>query len=139
MKHLFSSPKFITISLAVIALLVIPFTLILIQSQQNFRQNAETITWLASQSASSACSTTGSGALISATFTNTESRTASLEMNVTVKDQQTGKSANMGSIQGGATKTITIATGKSTLSAGSVTFSLSWTDGHSGTDTRTAS
>lgn len=139
MKQILTSPKFISITLAVIALIVIPLTLIELQSQQSFKQNAETILWYTSQSASTACATDGSGAIIAATFTNTESRSSSTDMNVTVKDQQTGKSVNMGSIRGGDTKTENINTGKTTLNAGSVTFSLSWTDGHSGTDSRTAS
>lgn len=138
MKQILRSPKFITVTIAIIALIVIPLTLIEIQSQQSLRQNAESIMWLTTQSASSSCATDGSGANISATFINTESRTPSLEMNVIVHDQQTGMSKNMGSIQGGDSKTVTIQTGKNTLSAGSVVFDLSWTDGHSGTDTRTA-
>ncbi len=95
--------------------------------------------WYTTQSASSACASDGSGAIISATFTNTEAPTTSTAMNVTVKDQQTGESVNMGSIKGGSSKTSRITTGKDSLNAGSVTFYLSWTDGHSGTDTRTAS
>jgi len=125
--------------LAIIALIVIPLTLIEVQSQQNLKQNAESILWYTSQSASTACATDGSGADITASFTNTEPRSTSTDMNVTVKDQQTGKSVNMGSIRGGATKTSTIKTGRTRLNAGSVTFNLSWTDGHSGIDSRTAS
>ena len=139
MKELLTSPKFIAITLAVIALIVIPVTLIEVQSQQNIQQNAETIYWYTTQSASTQCAADGSGAVISVSFTNTEARSSSTAMNVIAKDQQTGKSVNMGSIQGGATKTEAIDTGETTLQAGSVTFSLSWTDGHSGTDSRTAS
>lgn len=139
MKELLTSPKFITITIALIALIVIPFTLIEVQSQQSLKQNAETILWQTTQSASTACASNGSGALISATFTNTEPRSSSTAMDVTVKDQQTGKTANMGSILGGDTRTATINTGRSSLNAGSVTFALSWSDGHSGTDSRTAS
>lgn len=139
MKETIKSPKFITLTIAIIALIVIPLTLIELQSQTGFRQNAESIMWLTTQSASSACAADGSGTNISATFINTESRTPSLEMNVIVHDQQTGMSKNMGSIQGGDSKTVTIQTGRPSLAAGSVTFALSWTDGHSGTDTRTAS
>jgi hypothetical protein len=138
-KQLLTSPKFITITIAILALIVVPFTLIEIQSPQSLRQNAETILWQTNQSASSACASNGSGALISATFTNTEPRSSSMAMDVTVKDVQTGKTANMGSILGGDTRTVTIATGKNTLSAGSVTFALSWSDGHNGTDSRSAS
>jgi hypothetical protein len=138
-KQLLSSPKFITISIALIALIIVPLTLIEIQSQQIFKPRAESILWYTSQSASSVCAADGSGANISATFSNTEPRQSSTAMDVTVKDQQSGKSTNMGSVKGGDTKTVTIGTGKKSLSAGSVTFYLSWTDGHNGTDTRTAS
>jgi len=138
MKETLTSPKFIAITLAVIALVVIPITLIQVQSEQNTQQNAETILWETTQSASTQCAADGSGAAISVSFTNTESRSSSTAMNVTATDQQTGKSVNMGSIQGGDTQTDAIDTGKTTLNAGSVTFNLSWTNGQSGTDTRTA-
>ncbi len=45
MKEILTSPKFIAITLAVIALIVIPITLIQVQSEQNTQQNAETILW----------------------------------------------------------------------------------------------
>ena len=138
MKQLFTSPKFITITIAVIALIVIPLTLIEVQSQQNLRQNAETILWTTTQSASTQCATDGNGANITVSFTNTEPLKTSTAMNVTAKDQQTNKSVNMGSIKGGSSKSSTISTGKTSLQAGTVTFLLSWTDGHSGTDSRTA-
>lgn len=138
MRQLISSPKFITITIAFLALIVIPITLIQIQGQQIFTPHAETILWYTNQSASSVCSQDNSGANISTSFTNTEQRQSSTAMNITVTDQQTGKSVNMGSVQGGDTKTATIITGKNSLNAGTVTFYLSWTDGHSGTDTRTA-
>jgi len=138
-KELLRSPKFITVTVAVLALIIVPLTLIEVQNQQSIQQNAETILWDTTQSASSACASNGTGAIISASFTNTEAPSSSTEMNVTVKDQQTGKSVSLGSIKGGSTKTGSLATGRETLNAGSVTFALSWTDGHSGTDTRTAS
>lgn len=138
MKHLLTSPRFIIITIAVLALIILPITLVEVQNFQNARQNAESIMWLTNQSASSACATDGTGAIISATFTNTELPSSSTEMNVTVKDNQTGKTADLGSIQGGDTRTGTIQTGKSSLQAGTVTFNLSWTNGQSGTDTRTA-
>lgn len=139
MRQLFLSPKFIAITIAIIALVGVPFTLIQLQRQQNLSQEAESILWLTTQSASSSCATNGSGANIAATFINTEPRSSSTAMNVTAKDTQTGKSLSMGSISGGDSKTVVIQTGKSALAAGTVTFALSWTDGHSGTDSRTAS
>jgi hypothetical protein len=138
-RNLLKSPKFIILALGIIALFVIPLTLIEVQNQQNLQQEAEGIFWVTNQSASTACAPDGSGANIAATFTNSEPRTTSTAMNVTVKDQQTGKSVSMGSITGGNTKTTVIETGKTSLNASTVTFDLSWTDGHSGTDSRTAS
>ncbi len=138
MKELLTSPKFIAITLAIIALIIIPVTLIEVQSQQNYKQNAETIYWYTTQSASTECAANGSGAVISVSFTNTESRSSSTAMNVVVKDQQTGKSINMGTIQGGDTKTDAINTDKTTLNAGSVIFYLTWANVSSGTDSRTA-
>jgi hypothetical protein len=60
-------------------------------------------------------------------------------MNVIAKDLQTGKSVNLGSIKGGQTKTGPIETGRTTLSGGTVDFALTWTDGHNGADSRSAS
>lgn len=138
MKSLLRSPKFLTIALGIIAIFVIPLTLIEVQSQQNLKQQAEGIFWVTDESASTACSPDGSGANIAATFTNSEAPGSSTAMNITVTDQQTGKSVNMGSITGGDTKTSVISTGKTSLKAGEVTFALSWTNGQSGTDTKTA-
>lgn len=138
MKQFISSPKFITITIALLALIFIPLTIIELQSAQIVKQNAESIEWYANYSASSACATDNSGANISATFTNTETPSTSTAMNVIATDEQTGKSVNMGSITGGQTKTATIVTGEASLKAGTVKFALTWTDGASGTDSDTA-
>ena len=139
MRHLLTSPKFIIITLAAVALFIIPLTLIEVQSQQSLKQNAESIFWIANESASTACAPDGSGSNIAVTFTNSESPSTSTSMNVTATDKQTGKSIDMGSINGGISKTSVIETGKTSLLAGTVGFALSWTDGHAGTDTATAS
>ena len=139
MKQLFSSPKFITIAVALIAIIAIPLTIIQVQSQQNLQQEAEGILWLTNQSASATCPADGSGVTINVIFTNTEPKKSSTAMDVTAKDSQSGKSVDMGSIQGGSTSSNTITTGKSSLKSGSVTFLLTWTDGHKGSDSRTAS
>lgn len=139
MRHLFTSPKFVIFTLALIALIAIPITLIDVQSRQNLEQNAEGIFWIANESASTACAPDGTGASIAVTFTNSEPQSSSTSMNVIATDQQTGKSVDMGSIKGGVSKTSVIATGKTSLSAGKVSFALSWTDRHSGTDTTSAS
>ncbi len=127
------------ITVAVLALIVIPLTIIQSQSQQNTQQQADEVSWDTDQSASTTCPDDGSGVIISATFSNTEPKRTSTDMDVVVKDQQTGKSVDMGMVRGGETKTVEIHTEKSTLKAGSVTFTLKWSDGHSGVDSRTAS
>ena len=136
---LFSSPKFVVIAVAFLALFVIPITIIQVQNQQNLQQQADEVAWLTDQSASTTCPDDGEGVEITASFSNTEPRRSNTDMNVVVKDQQTGKTSDMGTVRGGETKTVTIQTEKTTLNAGSVTFTLKWTDGHSGVDTRTAS
>ena len=138
MRELLTSPKFITIAITVIAVVVIPITIIQVQNQQLIKQQAETILWQTDQSAVSSCSTDGTGVDITVSFTNTEPKRSSTAMDVTAKDGQTGESVDMGSIQGGETKTSVIHTGQATLSHGTVTFLLTWTDGHSGSDSRSA-
>jgi hypothetical protein len=137
-KNLLSSPKFIMGVVAVLAIVVIPLTIIQVQSQQDVRQRAEGVLWATDQSASTACAVDGSGVEITVSFNNIEPHQSSMAMKVIAKDQQTGKSVDMGTITGGQNKTSVIATGKITLNAGTVTFSLAWADGHSGTDSRTA-
>ncbi len=134
----FSKPLIFEIVFFVLALVGIPFAIIQLQQQQETRSRANTALWLTNQSASSSCPTTGSGAVISVTFSNTEPNKPNFAMTVVATDQQSSKSVNMGSIIGGQTKSNQIQTGKTTLNAGSVTFKLTWTDGHSGTDSRTA-
>lgn len=138
-KSFFTSSKLIMTAIAFLALVVIPLTIIQVQNSQDIRQRAdEGVLWDTNQSATTTCPTNGSGVEISATFSNTEPNKSSLSMDVVVKDQQTGQSVNMGTIKGGETKKSIIQTGKTTLNSGSVTFTLKWTDGHSGVDTRTA-
>ncbi len=139
MKTFFASPKVLMTIIALLALVVIPLTIVQVQNQQIVKQDAEEILWDTTQSASTSCPANGQGAEIKVIFTNTEPNRTSLAMDVIAKDQQTGKSVNMGTIKGGETKIDVIQTGKSTLQAGTVTFSLKWSDGHSGTDSRSAS
>lgn len=135
---LLSSPKFIMLSLAFLGLVIVPITIIQIQNQQTTQQKAAEIVWLTDQSASTGCPDPGKGVIITVYFSNTEPDRSDTAMNVVATDQQTGKSVDMGTIRGGSSKTAQIATGRTTLNAGSVDFSLSWTDGHDGTDSRTA-
>ncbi len=126
------------LSLAFLGLIVVPVTIIQVQNQQNTQQRAESLAWLTSQSAATSCSTSSSQAVINVTFNNTEPNQSVYAMNVVATDQQTGKSVDLGSITGGSSKTGQIMTGMASLNSGTVTFALTWTDGHSGTDSRTA-
>lgn len=138
MLKFISSPKFIMITLAVLGLIVVPITIIQSQSQQNTQQRADEIAWQTDQSAVTSCPTDSSGAVITVQFNNTEPHQSQYSMDVVAKDQQTGVSVDLGSIAGGENKTGKIQTNKTNLNAGSVLFTLKWTDGHSGVDSRTA-
>ena len=136
------TPKVLVIAAVALALVAIPVTVYQLQQQQTVRQEASEVsaTWATTQSASSSCPTSGgsSGAEIAVTFTNTESDRTSKEMDVFVTDQQTGETVDLGNIKGGETKSGIINTGKQILNAGQVEFKLTWTDGHAGEDSRTA-
>jgi hypothetical protein len=139
MKVTASSRALLGILFIVAALVGTPLAIYQLQQQQEIRQRADTtIAWATDQSAATICPPDGSGVNINVTFSNTEPTRNSTSMDVTVKDRQTGKTVNLGSIQGGQTKSGVIATGKTTLSAGTVDFNLKWTDGHSGIDSKTA-
>src|SRR5450631_157182 len=115
MLKIISSPKFIMVTLAILGLIVIPLTIIQAQSQQNTQQRADEIAWQTDQSAVTSCPSGTDGAIITVQFNNTEPNQASLSMDVTAKDQQTGASVNMGSIAGGSNKSSVIHTGKTNL------------------------
>lgn len=92
------------------------------------------IAWQTAQSAQSECSSENT-AIIKVSFTNKE-KTKS--MNVEAKDEQSGKNTNLGAIEAGKTKSGEINTGKDSISDGTATFLLTWTDGNSGSDKRSA-
>lgn len=135
-----SSPRFLIAIAIILAIVAIPLTIIQIQQQQDIRQRASTqqATWATDQSASSSCPDQGGTAIISVSFTNTEPNQSDLAMTVQATDQQTGKSVNLGNVNGGQTKTGQIDTEETDLQAGTVVFSLAWSDGHAGADTRNA-
>jgi hypothetical protein len=135
----FSLPVVLEIVFFIGVIIGIPFAIIQLQQQQDTRSRAQNeVFWNVSQSASTSCPSDGSGAVIKVTFKNSEAAKSSTAMDVKATDKQTGKSITMTNIQGGQTKNGEIKTGKSSLSAGTVEFALTWTDGHSGTDKRTA-
>jgi hypothetical protein len=134
----FLNYKSLTIAALVAVAIIIPVTVVQVLQQQDIRQRADEVTWATSQSASSKCPTNTGGAQITVTFSNTEPRQSSTSMDVVAKDLQTGKSVDLGSIPGGEVKSDVISTGKETLNAGTVEFALTWTNGRSGTDKRSA-
>ncbi len=93
--------------------------------------------WQTNQSVSTVCA--GGNVSLEVSFTNTEPNQPSLSMNVVATDLQTGQSANLGAIVGGQTVTQVINTNRASLNNGQVKFTLTWTDGKSGTDQRTVS
>lgn len=86
--------------------------------------------WIVAISANASCPT--SSALITYSFTNNDPSFG--PMNVIVKDNQTGKSVNLGSVSPGQTKTGQIDTGLTVLNSGTVSFNLS---GKGSSDTKT--
>lgn len=134
----FSTRALLGVLFIAVALIVTPIAISQLQKQQDIRQRADEVQWITDQSAATSCPANGSGAIITVSFTNAEPNRASMQMDVRATDRQTGKAVQMVAISGGETKTAQIQTGRPTLSAGTVDFKLLWTDGHSGTDTRTA-
>jgi len=90
--------------------------------------------WKVDLSASASCPASGGSAVITFSFTNTDPSFG--PMNVVVKDNQTGKSVNLGSVSPGQTKTGQIDTGITSLKNGTVSFKLT---AKGTSDTRTAS
>jgi cell division protein FtsN len=118
----------------------IPFAVIQLQQQQDPRSRASIneATWYVSQSADTECANDGSGVVIKVSFQNKEPKESSTAMDIEVTDKQTDKSIEMKNVQGGETRTGDIKTNRKSLSSGTVEFSMTWTDGRRGVDTRTA-
>src|SRR6266849_7425189 len=104
MQNLKLSKSFVGLLLLVVLAGGGIFTLSQLQKQQQVQSLADLIfvQWTTSQSATSACGPNGD-AIITASFTNTES-SSSKAMIVTVKDNQTGKSVDLGVVSAGQTK-----------------------------------
>jgi hypothetical protein len=115
-----------------VLLIGLPLTVITLQQTQFFQQFA----WGTRQSATAACSAEHGGAVITVKFTNTEDDKA---MDVVAEDIQSGKKVDLGTIEPKETKSGDIITESKELAAGAVKFTLTWSDGSSGEDTRTAS
>lgn len=107
-----------------ILLLGIPLTLYQSQLQQFFKQFASQ----SNQSATAICSQNSTNLTISVQFKNAE---PNKDAQVTVKDVQTGSSADLGQVKRGETKSGEIITESKSLKAGSVIFTIKWSDGSS--------
>jgi hypothetical protein len=92
--------------------------------------------WRTSQDASAACE--GSQPVISWEFTNTEPNEDRLAMDVTVTDSTSGQTSGPVTANPGDTVSGTLDISDNVLTAGTITFDLTWTDGRSGIDSRTA-
>jgi hypothetical protein len=115
-------------------LIGIPVSVYLLSQQQNLQQNA----WNTDQSASAICDTGSGKVVIDASFTNTEANNPSLAMNIIAKDNQSGNQVDLGKVNPGETKRDNIQTNMDSVSGGTVTFILTWSDAHGGGDSRTA-
>ena len=94
-----------------------------------------TYAWTTDQTAAGACN---SGvAVINVHFTNTETANTNA-MNVVATDNQTGIAQNLGTVTGQQSVTASIITNTTSIQNGTVVFSLAWTDGTSGTDSKMA-
>lgn len=114
-----------------VLLIGIPITVIALQQTQIFKQFA----WSTRQAASSECSPDNKDAVINVQFTNTENPKS---IDVTAKDVQSGKTVDLGTVKPKETKRGQIVTESKELASGTVQFSLKWSDGSSGVDTRAA-
>ncbi len=125
------SSKPFLVTLLLITIVGIPLTLYSLQKTQIFQNFA----WYTEQSASTMCSTDNGNAVIDVSFSNTET---DKDMNVKANDLQTGTFVDLGTIKAHNTKKAEIDTMKNSIKSGSVIFKLTWSDGSSGTDTRSA-
>ena len=116
------SNKTSIIFVLVILLLGLPFALYQSQIQQFFRQFAGQT----NQTATAICSKDSTNLTISVQFKNTE---PNKDAQVTVKDAQTGSSADLGEVKRGETRSGEIVTESKSLKAGSVIFTIKWSDG----------
>jgi hypothetical protein len=120
--------------ISLVLLVAILLTIFQVQRQQITEQHA----WSIDSVASAACGDSGTS-VITVNFTNSEpADNQSLSMDVTAHDLQTDQTVNLGTIAPGGSKIAHIDTGLTSLDKGLVEFKLTWSDGHEGTDTRTA-
>lgn len=122
--------KVIGIAAIVLVVVGLPISIIALKTQQNLQQEA----WATIQSVTPVCNQ--GEVYLKASFKNNSTNSSSYYwMKVTVKDNQTGKSVDMGTIKSQETKIATIDTGKSSVSSGYVTFFKTWYN-HSGSENK---
>ncbi len=122
------------IIISLVLLVTILLTIFQVQRQQLTEQHA----WSIDSVASAACGDSGTS-VITVNFTNSEQAgDQTLGMKVTAHDLQTDQTVDLGDIAPGESKIAHIDTGLTTLDKGLIEFKLLWSDGHAGTDTRTA-
>ena len=92
--------------------------------------------WKVNYNADSVCK--DEKAVISWSFKNQEPNQAKWSIDLNVTDSQTGKSQSK-TVKPGETVSGSIATDKTKLNTGQLSFKMTWTDGRNGIDTRTSS
>lgn len=91
---------------------------------------APALAWRTAQTAKAVCE--NKKISLDWTFINKDDRS----IKVTVKDTQSGQAQPARTVAAGSAASGTIATGKTTIQAGEISFLVKWTDGEKGTDTK---
>ncbi len=126
------------------AMIVLPLIVNNLREQQDLRSRAQVAQPSANQelsgevilqSSQSQCTAAGE-VEIGVSYTNID-KTRSIE--VTAKDEATGKTVALGTIAPEETKTATIPSGKNSVTASTVTFTVAYTDSPTQTEQKTAS
>lgn len=132
MKNIPLSSKQAGIAFLVMVLLIGSIIAVFqIQKQQDLRGRASILHWSAAQSATAACSSSGT-VVINVSFKNKE---PTRSMIVTVTDQQSNQTIDLGTVGPGITASGIINTQLTSLNPGKVIFNLSWADNTGQTDT----
>lgn len=145
MKRFKDRQKVISLTIVGIAyaLIVLPLIVSNLQKQQALKSKAditqETIvpeldSAAINQNAQSLCLTSGN-IEIGVSYTNTDTTKS---VNVTASDAVSGKTIDLGTIEAGETKTGTINVDKSTINAGTITYTVAYTETPTQTQQKTA-
>jgi LPXTG-motif cell wall-anchored protein len=110
------------VSLGVIAAFGTFFIMNQMESSEDLSQVDETLAWSFNASAESYCDS--DGAKIKVTFRNTKPQDSQWSMNVTAKDNQSGKEVNLGTIDPGQTGEGYIDPGVTSINAGTITVHM---------------